>query len=55
MGAGPRYCLGSHLAYTEMKVFLALLARNLDFDLASDKDNIRWKRMSIRSSPTICI
>lgn len=47
MGAGPRYCLGSHLAYTEMKVFLALLARNLDFDLASDKDNIRWKRMSI--------
>jgi enediyne biosynthesis protein E7 len=36
-GVGPRYCLGSHLALAEMKVFLSLLARYVDFELASDK------------------
>jgi len=30
-GFGPRYCLGKHLAQLEMKVFLATLARKLDF------------------------
>jgi len=36
MGAGPRYCLGSTLAYAEMKVFLAVLAQTIDFDLVDD-------------------
>jgi cytochrome P450 len=51
MGAGPRYCLGSNLAYVEMKVFLAVLARSLDFELAQSADDstegLVWKRMSI--------
>jgi len=55
MGAGPRYCLGATLAYTEMKVFLALLARRIDFslvnkDLLSGEDVV-WKRMSIIPKP----
>jgi cytochrome P450 len=51
MGAGPRYCLGSVLAYTEMKVFLATLARSIDFELVRDPvdsmRDLRWKRTSI--------
>jgi cytochrome P450 len=46
-GVGPRYCLGSYLALAEMKVFLSLLARHVDFELASDKDKIRWKHLGI--------
>lgn len=30
-GFGPRYCLGKNLAQLEMKIFLALVARKLDF------------------------
>jgi len=30
-GFGPRYCLGKNLAQLEMKIFLATLARKLDF------------------------
>jgi len=30
-GFGPRYCLGKNLAQLEMKVFLAAMARNLEF------------------------
>merc|ERR1712176_316869 len=30
-GFGPRYCLGKNLAQLEMKIFLATLARNLEF------------------------
>uniref|UniRef100_A0A7S2EK13 Cytochrome P450 n=1 Tax=Ditylum brightwellii TaxID=49249 RepID=A0A7S2EK13_9STRA len=54
MGAGPRYCLGSTLAYTEMKCFLAVLARKIDyFSLVGDnsKGEIEWKRMSIIPKP----
>jgi len=47
MGAGPRYCLGANLAYAEMKAFLAVLARSVDFELAGNTDNLKWKRMSI--------
>jgi len=55
MGAGPRYCLGATLAYTEMKVFLATLARRMDFALADDAltsgQDVEWKRMSIIPLP----
>ena len=34
-GVGPRYCLGAELAMVEMKVFLASLARTIDFDLVN--------------------
>lgn len=51
MGAGPRYCLGSNLAYVEMKVFLAVLSRSLDFELVKSGNEsnkgLVWKRMSI--------
>merc|ERR1712029_608476 len=30
-GFGPRYCLGKNLAQLEMKIFLAALARSVDF------------------------
>jgi len=55
MGAGPRYCLGATLAYTEMKVFLAVLARKIDFSLANQNllagQDVVWKRMSIIPKP----
>jgi cytochrome P450 len=51
MGGGPRYCLGATLAYTEMKVFLAVLARKLDFKLANPQEVIVMKRMSILPKP----
>jgi len=40
MGAGPRYCLGATLAYTEMKIFLAVMARNIDFSLAGNTEHV---------------
>jgi cytochrome P450 len=47
-GQGPRYCLGSHLAYAEMKVFLSLLARNVDFELSGrNKMKVVWKHASL--------
>jgi cytochrome P450 len=46
-GVGPRYCLGSYLALAEMKVFLSLFARHLDYELANDKGRIRWKHLGI--------
>jgi cytochrome P450 len=42
-GAGARFCLGYALAMTEMKVFLAILARNVQFKLLNQTDNIEWK------------
>ena len=50
LGAGPRYCLGATLAMTEMKVFLATLARNVDYRLAGatakGSDKLKWRRAS---------
>jgi cytochrome P450 len=35
-----RYCLGANLALLEIKVFLALMARKVDFELLSDR--VEW-------------
>ena len=51
MGVGTRYCLGSALAYIEMKVFLAIVARVLNFELVQDTDKITWKKFSIIPKP----
>merc|ERR1712232_695869 len=45
-GSGNRYCLGANLAMTEMKVFLALMARKVDYDLVGPTDKILWEKMS---------
>jgi cytochrome P450 len=51
-GFGPRYCLGANLAMAEMKVFLALLARRVDFNLVNmSPDNVTWKKASIIPKP----
>lgn len=51
MIAGPRYCLGANLAYTEMKVFLAVLARTIDFELVGNIEELEWKRLSVIPKP----
>ena len=51
-GVGPRYCLGVNLALAEMKVFLALFARRVDFDMTNTTpENVKWKRISIIPKP----
>lgn len=51
-GFGPRYCLGANLAMAEMKVFLALMARRVDFNLVNmTPDHVTWKRASIIPKP----
>jgi cytochrome P450 len=50
-GEGARRCMGERLAMTEMKVFLATLARRVDFDLASSTDQILWKKMTVMPRP----
>mmetsp|Transcript_35126 Transcript_35126/g.51590 ORF Transcript_35126/g.51590 Transcript_35126/m.51590 type:complete len:396 (+) Transcript_35126:69-1256(+) len=51
-GYGPRYCLGANLAMAEMKTFLALFARRVDFDLVNmSKERVTWKRASIIPKP----
>ena len=51
-GVGPRYCLGVNLALAEMKVFLALFARRVEFDLTNTTpDNVEWKNFSIIPKP----
>jgi len=42
-GAGYRYCLGHALAMAEMKIFLAILARKVHFELVSDLEGMKWK------------
>jgi cytochrome P450 len=37
-GAGPRICPGRHLATLEMKMVLAMLARNFSLEHAEDPD-----------------
>jgi cytochrome P450 len=51
-GSGPRYCLGANLAMAEMKVFLSLFARRVDFDLVNmTKDHVTWQKNSILPKP----
>ena len=42
-GAGNRFCLGYALAMLEMKVFLAVLARRIQFSLVNDPQKTKWK------------
>jgi cytochrome P450 len=37
--AGPRNCLGKNLAYAEMKLILARLVFEFDFELLDSKDD----------------
>lgn len=51
-GAGPRYCLGATLAMIEMKIFLAIMARKVKFELVGvDSDNMVWKRTDLIAVP----
>lgn len=51
-GYGPRYCLGANLALLEMKVFLALMVRQIDYDLVNmNHNNVTWKKQSIIPKP----
>ena len=51
-GVGPRYCLGANFALAEMKVFLALFAQRVDFNLTNTTaDNVEWKKLSIIPKP----
>lgn len=51
-GVGPRYCLGVNLALAEMKVFLALFARRVEFNMTNTTaDNVEWKKLSIIPKP----
>ena len=46
-GLGPRSCIGQELALTEVKVVLALVARELEIDCAWDKwDALRYVEIS---------
>jgi cytochrome P450 len=47
-----RFCLGYNLAMAEMKVFLALFARRVDYDLVNQSaDHVTWKKASIIPKP----
>jgi cytochrome P450 len=53
-GVGPRYCLGAELAMCEMKVFLAILARQMpSFDMIypAIDERIRWRQKAIIPIP----
>lgn len=53
-GAGPRYCLGADLSLAEIKIFLAVMARNLDYEMVlqpSNGDDVEWKTASLFQIP----
>jgi cytochrome P450 len=51
-GYGARYCLGANLAIAEMKVFFALFARRVEFDLVNmSKDHVTWQKNTIIPKP----
>eukprot|EP00585_Thalassiosira_rotula_P002445 CAMPEP_0196132764 /NCGR_PEP_ID=MMETSP0910-20130528/2253_1 /TAXON_ID=49265 /ORGANISM="Thalassiosira rotula, Strain GSO102" /LENGTH=619 /DNA_ID=CAMNT_0041392401 /DNA_START=20 /DNA_END=1879 /DNA_ORIENTATION=- len=50
-GDGPRRCIGERLAMTEMKVFLAMLARKVDYELVANDEKIAWKTNTVMARP----
>jgi len=50
-GYGARYCLGANLAMAEMKIFLSIVARKMEFSLVNGTDNIKWQKLSIIPKP----
>ncbi|KAL7470901.1 hypothetical protein ACHAXS_011183 [Conticribra weissflogii] len=53
-GAGRRRCIGEKLGMTEMKVFLSMLARKVDYDLVNEvgpDDTFLWKTKSVLARP----
>jgi cytochrome P450 len=44
-----RYCLGANLALLEIKVFLALMVRKVDFELLSDR--LEWNPATMIPKP----
>ena len=52
-GIGLRRCVGERLAMTEMKTFLATLARRVDFDLPADEDErvFKFKSKTFMAKP----
>jgi cytochrome P450 len=49
-GAGNRFCPGSILAATEIRIFLAMLARKMKtFDLLTDIKTCKWKEGVVRT------
>lgn len=51
-GVGPRTCLGKTLASAEIKVFIATLARRVEFELQGSKgDNVKWAPTTVIKKP----
>jgi len=53
-GAGRRRCIGERLGMTEMKVFLSMLARKVDYDLVNKigpDDPFLWKTNTVLARP----
>mmetsp|Transcript_59179 Transcript_59179/g.175884 ORF Transcript_59179/g.175884 Transcript_59179/m.175884 type:complete len:423 (-) Transcript_59179:113-1381(-) len=50
-GEGGRRCLGERLAMTEMKTFLAVLARRVDYELVKSTGDVLWKKDAFMSRP----
>mmetsp|Transcript_30186 Transcript_30186/g.61563 ORF Transcript_30186/g.61563 Transcript_30186/m.61563 type:complete len:357 (-) Transcript_30186:18-1088(-) len=50
-GYGGRHCLGATLAMAEMKIFLASMARRVDFNLVNPSNKVLWKKMSFMPRP----
>jgi cytochrome P450 len=50
-GAGPRFCPGRYLATLEMKIVLAMLARNFSFSYAEDPEETQ-ERFAFAMMPT---
>jgi cytochrome P450 len=49
-GAGTRFCVGWVLAATEMRIFLAILARKMNaFQLLTDSKTCQWKEGIVRT------
>ena len=44
-GTGAHFCLGYNLAYAEMKIFLAMAARKMNFELSGSaaKEPVEWQ------------